>query len=181
MLSSGHILEIVALNSVMLQQYPNFEGHGYLSQEQLDFVSKEMGWDSTGGENVIRIVMMHHHYLPTCHVETLDVPKASSCVYDADRFMNWMVKHKVKVLLHGHKHRSFMTRISYPMSPASKIDQEGLWNVTIVGMGGTGATSTDNKFATISFAGEKMTIEFYRIYSDNSTSDTCCQTIEIPL
>lgn len=30
-LSSGHILEIAALNSVLLQQYPNFDGHGYLS------------------------------------------------------------------------------------------------------------------------------------------------------
>jgi len=46
LLSSGHMLEIAALNSVILQQYPNFEGHGYLSQEQLDFVSKQMKWDN---------------------------------------------------------------------------------------------------------------------------------------
>lgn len=64
LLSSGHMLEIAALNSVILQQYPNFEGHGYLTQEQLDFVAKEMKWDDEENQNAIRIVMMHHHYLP---------------------------------------------------------------------------------------------------------------------
>ena len=97
MLSSGHMLEIAALNSVILQQYPNFEGHGYLTQEQLDFVAKEMKWDDEENQNAIRIVMMHHHYLPTCYAEAIDATRSSSVVYDADRLMSWLVKYQVKL------------------------------------------------------------------------------------
>lgn len=73
LLSSGHTVEIVALNSLMLQQYPNFDGHGYLSQEQLDYVAEQMGWDDSQNQKAIRIAMMHHHYMPTCYVEVVDV------------------------------------------------------------------------------------------------------------
>lgn len=89
LLSSGHVVEIVALNSLYLQQHQNFNGHGYLSEKQLNFVATEMGWNNKKARNVIRIVMMHHHYLPVCYTEAIDVKRASSVVYDADRLMNW--------------------------------------------------------------------------------------------
>ena len=44
-LSSGYLLEIAALNSLMIQQSSNFSGHGFLSVEQLEYVKKEMEWD----------------------------------------------------------------------------------------------------------------------------------------
>lgn len=182
LLSSGHIIEIAALNSLMLQQYPNFEGHGYLSQEQLDYVAEQMGWNDNGNQKAIRIVMMHHHYLPTCYVEITDVNKASSVVYDADRLMKWLTKYNVKLLLHGHKHRSFAAQVSYPKEPGVDVlTADTLHRISVVGMGGTGAKGTDNKLATITFKNSEMIIEFYRLYSDQSSPDQKCQEVRIKL
>lgn len=181
LLSSGHLIEIVALNSVLLQQYPNFEGHGYLSQEQLDFVADKIGWNNTENENSIRLVMMHHHYLPTCYTEIVDANKASSAVYDADRLMNWLTKYNVKVLLHGHKHRSFVSQICYPVDQSKDITNEGLKRITVIGMGGTGAAGVENKFATLQFDNDMLTVEFYRLYGDESSKDAICQKINISL
>ncbi len=179
LLSSGHLLEIAALNSLMLQQYPNFEGHGYLSQEQLDFVAEEMGWNRTGCQNSIRIAMMHHHYLPVCYTEVIDVTRASSAVYDADRLMNWLVKYDVRLLLHGHKHRSFLARVSYPASSEQTVTLQDMRPVTVLGMGGTGAAAAENKFAAIRFEGREAVVEFYRIHSDGSAADTVCRTVRV--
>lgn len=176
-LSSGHILEIAALNSVLLQQYPNFDGHGYLSQEQLDYVAEQMGWNSSENQNAIRIVIMHHHYLPACYTEVINPTRASSAVYDADRLMNWLVKHNVKLLLHGHKHNSFVSQISYPVTPEKDISIKDMRHIAVIGMGSTGASGVENKFAMIHFCNNEVIIEFCRIYSDESMADNICQTI----
>ena len=182
LLSSGHILEIAALNSLMLRQYQNFEGHGYLSQEQLDFVAEQIGWNTSSNQNAIRIVMMHHHYLPTCYVEDADANKASSVVYDADRLMSWLTKYNVKLLLHGHKHRSFVAQVVYPKKPTEDIaSSDALHKITIVGMGGTGAKNTDNKLAMIAFEGSEVTIQFYRVHSDQISEDALGQKVKIQL
>lgn len=181
LLPSGYLVEIAALNSVLLQQYPNFEGHGYLSQEQLDFVAENMGWNSSNNEKAIRIVMMHHHYLPTCYTETIDASKASSAVYDADRLMNWLAKYKVKLLLHGHKHKSFVSQVCYPENQSENINDENLWRITVVGMGGTGAKGVENKFATLQFESEKVIVQFYNLYGDESSGDVQSQTISLSL
>lgn len=179
LLSSGHILEIAALNSLMLQQYSNFDGHGYLSQEQLDYVAEKMGWNRSNCQNSVRMVMMHHHYLPACYVETIDVTRASSVVYDANRLMNWLIKYRVKVLIHGHKHQSFVSQVSYPIQPETDIMISDLPHITVVGMGGTGASACENKFATIHFVKNEMVIEFHRIHSDESAPDSICQVVKI--
>ncbi len=181
LLSSGYMLEIVALNSLMLQQYPNFDGHGYISQDQLDFVAEKMGWDTAKNETSVRIVIMHHHYLPTCFTEVIDVTRASSAVYDSDRLMNWLVKHKVKLLLHGHKHKSFIAQVNYPMNPEMDITVQEMRSVTVVGMGGTGAKDIQNKIATVQFKNKTIFLNFYNIYNDGSAEDTINQTIQIPL
>lgn len=181
LLSSGHILEIAALNSLMLQQYANFDGHGYLSAEQLDFVAEHMGWNNNDNKNAIRIVMMHHHYLPTCYTEVIDVTKASSAVYDADRLMNWLVKYNVKLLLHGHKHKSFVSQISYPVAPEQNVTMKDMKHIAIVGMGGTGAAGVENKFATIHFDNHNVTFEIYKVHSDEATADTVCQKVILSL
>ncbi|WP_270913303.1 metallophosphoesterase family protein [Allofournierella sp. CML151] len=183
LLSSGHTLEIACLNSLRLQQYRNFEGHGYLSQEQLDFVANGMGWkDDCNNNKAIRIVMMHHHYLPTCYEEIVDVKRASSAVYDANRLMTWLAKMGVKLLLHGHKHTSFISSISCPSdSSAPSLECQNMKNIVVIGMGGTGAPNAENKFATMQFTNNKLVIEFHKLYSDKSSRDFVCQTIEIPL
>ena len=181
LLSSGHLVEIVALNSVLLQQYKNFEGHGYLSQEQLDFVAENMGWNTENNKKSIRIVMMHHHYLPASYTETINVGKASSAVYDADRLMSWLTKYNVKLLLHGHKHRSFISQVCYPEDQSKDITDESLKHITVIGMGSTGAQGVENKFATLRFEKESVVVELYRLYGDESSKTSQCQKVNLTL
>lgn len=182
LLTTGHILEIISLNSLMLQQYENFDGHGYLSQEQLDYVAGQMGWNDCKNQNSIRVVMMHHHYLPTCYVEVMDVTRASSVVYDADRLMNWLIKYNVKVLLHGHKHKPFAAQLSYPKEFSQNLITANEMNqIFVVGMGGTGAKGADNILAMISINHNEMILKFYRLYSDQIDRDDEYQTIKIKL
>lgn len=182
LLSSGHAIEIVALNSLILQQYTNFESHGFISQEQLDFVTNEMEWTDKNYNYTTRIVVMHHHYLPTCYTEKVDTKRASSVIYDADRLMQWLIKYNVRLLLHGHKHKSFFSQINYPANvAASQIDTNEMKTLTVVGMGSTGARTTENKLSTITITEQGIVIDFYKIYSDESSRDTHCQKFIIPL
>lgn len=179
---TGKTVEIVALNSLMLQQYKDFEGHGFLSEEQLNYVAKQMGWDKNIETNAIRIAIMHHHYLPTCLVEQIDVKKASSVVYDAERFMQWLIRYNVKILLHGHKHQSFVSKIGhYNNEDDLEIGEKNLKDIYIVGMGGTGAYNCENKFATLTFKYHEIELKFFRIYADSTEKDKCIQRIHIPI
>lgn len=170
LMKSGQTIEIVALNSLILQQYKDFEGHGYLSQEQLDFVSESMGWQQSDNTNAIRIAVMHHHYLPTCFVEQIEVKRPSSVVYDAERLMCWLLKYNVRFLLHGHKHQTFVSSVGrYPHANRDSLGE--MKSINIVGMGGTGAKGCENKFAVIHVESKGLTLEFYKIHSDNTEDD----------
>lgn len=182
--SSGKTIEIAALNTVMLQQYKNFEGHGFITQEQLDHVEKAMCWDKNTDSSSYRIVVMHHHYCPACLSERIEVKKVSSVVYDADRLMRWLVKNNVKMLLHGHKHNKFLSKVSYPKENSnknSKIDVDDMHSVYIVSAGGIGADGSEHTFATLAFKREYVDIIIYKIYTDNINPDECIETIKIPI
>lgn len=176
---SGKTVEVVALNSIMLQQYKNFEGHGYISQEQLDCVADSMDWDNNDGSSSYRIVVMHHHYCPACLSEKIDVFKSSSVVYDADRLMKWMVKNNVKMLLHGHKHNSFISKVLHPKL-MSNFTMDDMHNITTLSFGGTGAKGTEHKFATLSFETDNIVYRTYKIYPDGSSESSMEQKILIP-
>lgn len=181
LMASGRTVEIVALNSLILQQYKDFEGHGYLSGEQLKYVAGKMGWKEGITTNSIRIAIMHHHYLPTCLIEEIDVNKPSSVVYDAERLMQWLAKYDVKFLLHGHKHQSFIKKIGHVDNSQPMIELGEEKNVYVIGMGGTGAHSCENKFATLDFMNDKIVLKYFTIYSDCIQKDKCIQTINIPI
>ena len=177
----GRTVEIASLNSLILQQYKDFEGHGFLSKEQLEYVAEKMDWKENEQTNSIRIVMMHHHYLPTCFVEQMDVKKPSSFVYDAERLMQWLIKYNVGFLLHGHKHQAFIKKISNFESINGMVDVNRSKNIYVIGMGGTGASKCDNKFATLTFRFDEIIVRYFRIHADNIEADTCVETIHIPL
>lgn len=179
LLSSGITVEIVCLNSLYLQQYNNFNGHGYISEEQLNYVEKEMGWNNRQAENTIRIAIMHHHYLPVCKVESIDVKRPSSVVYDADRLMKWLIKNDVKVLLHGHKHTSFHAHLNYPI-----VDSDGktkMKGIAVVGLGSSSSNNTKNVIALLGIGGTKLRVTTYELFSDESTDDVETIDFTIPL
>lgn len=181
LMTTGRTVEIVALNSVILQQYKDFEGHGFLSSEQLEYVAKSMQWEENSQTSSVRIVIMHHHYMPTCLVEQIEVKKPSSVVYDAERLAQWLVKYNVKLLLHGHKHQSFVSKVGHFDSKDDEINENTIKNFYIVGMGGTGAKDCENKIATLKFCNNEIELRFFRIYADNTEKDKPLQTIHIPI
>lgn len=181
LMSTGRTVEIVALNSLILQQYKDFEGHGFLSKEQLEYVAKNMQWEENTQTSSVRIAIMHHHYMPTCLVEQIDVNRSSSVVYDAERLAQWLVKNNIKLLLHGHKHQSFISKLGHFDSKSSEVNEDPFKNIHIIGMGGTGAKACENKIATLKFCNDKIELNFFRIYADNTEDDKPLQTIYIPI
>ncbi len=181
LMSTGRTVEIVALNSLILQQYKDFEGHGFLSDKQLEYVANKMGWEENVQTNSVRIVIMHHHYMPTCLVEQVDVKKPSSVVYDAERLVQWLAKYDIKLLLHGHKHQSFVSKIGHFDNSIYEIDEDRMKNIYVIGMGGTGAFNCENKFSTLTFCNDHIELKFFRIYADNTETDKCVQTLRIPI
>ena len=95
--------------------------------------------------------------------------------------MNWLVKYHVKLLLHGHKHKSFVSQINYPKQPENDIACEAMHQITVIGMGGTGAGTSQNKFAAIDFENNEVVVTFYNIYHDASVKDHKCQLVRLPL
>ena len=178
---SGKIVEIVSLNTIMLQQYKNFEGHGFISQEQLDYVEKSMGWTNKSNSSSYRIVVMHHHYCPACMSERIETKKPSSVVYDADRLMKWLVKNNVNLLLHGHKHNKFFSKVSYPKNDNNTINIDDMKSIYIASAGGLGAANSEHTFATITFDMNNVKIQIYKIHTDNIDSNECIETIIIPI
>lgn len=181
LMSTGITVEIVALNSLLLQQYKDFEGHGFLSEKQLDYVANSMGWKENVQTNSVRIAIMHHHYMPTCLVEQVDVKKSSSVVYDAERLMQWLVKYNIRLLLHGHKHQSFVSKVGHFNNSVDELNEDELKNIYVIGMGGTGAYNCENKISILTFRNDEIELNFFRIYADNTETDKCVQTVHIPI
>ncbi len=181
LMSTGRTVEIVGLNSNILQQYEDFEGHGFLSNKQLEYVANRMGWKENVQTKSVRIAIMHHHYMPTCLVEQIDVKRPSSVVYDAERLRQWLVKYNVKLLLHGHKHQSFISKIGCFDRNNYEIDEDKVKNIYVIGMGGTGALSCENKISTLTFCNNEIELKFFRIYADNTETDKCVQIVHIPI
>ena len=182
LMACGRTVEIAALNSVMLQQYQNFEGHGYLSQEQLDYVAENMGWKYKKESAAIRIAVMHHHYLPTCYVEDVAPQKPGSVVYDANRLMAWMNDYNVRILLHGHKHVPFAAMVEMPSILEQNCNFGNGKYVYIIGMGSTCVpSSSGNVYAKICFLRDSVNINFYKLSGDNSEQDRLERTITIPI
>ena len=86
-----------------------------------------------------------------------------------------------KLLLHGHKHKTFVSQVNYPKRRDANINSECMHCVAVVGMGSTGASGVQNKFATIRFERDDVLIDFYNIYSDESSEGHLCQSMRLSL
>jgi predicted phosphodiesterase len=182
LLSNGIAVEIVALNSLILQQFSSFEGQGFLSEDQLNFVAEHMKWKPKKETRTIRIAMMHHHYIPTCFQDDINVGRASSVVYDAERLIRWMQKYNVRILLHGHKHIHFYSQVYHPIDmDGDMLDHTSLFKVDVIGMGSTGSKEIPDgqtkMFSTITFEPSCICFNFYKL--DDQSSDKRIKRIKL--
>ena len=120
------LVDIVALNSSLLQQHPNFQvdesgnvtsplfqGQGFLGADQLDVAAREFRWDTSAFSplRALRVVVLHHHIVPVTEAEVAVAGGNYSMVLDAERLTRWLVRHRVNLVLHGHQHQPFSVAI----------------------------------------------------------------------
>jgi hypothetical protein len=177
-------VEIAALNSQMLDQKDGmFQGHGFVGQDQLDFVEEEMGWNrEQDGGLPVRIVMLHHHLLPVTYRE---IPKAGanySLALDAEAVLRWIVRNKVKLALHGHQHQPYCTKICRKLTPDAEGGEHEFW---VLGMGSCGVAANHlgeiakNTMGVLTFSSDSLTIKVFTIHKTNSAD--LAWEVRIPL
>lgn len=129
-------IEVVGLNSNCLQQAKgHFTGMGFVGNEQLALVEKEMGWrNNPKSSYAYRILVLHHHLYP---VELIEEPLKNhmySICLDAGLISSFAVRNKIDLIIHGHKHKKHFIQIG-------GINGKNLSSFALLGLGS--ASSTD--------------------------------------
>jgi hypothetical protein len=168
-------VEIVCLNSSSLQQIQGaFQGHGFIGQKQMDDAADQMGWDTeSSAPHAYRIVVLHHHILPTTYVATPEANYPYSVVLDAEALSRWLVKHRVSLVLHGHMHQPFCAKVSRPFDVNKPQDD---WHdFFVLGMGSSGVTDDvgevgKNTVGFLQFEKDHINISVHSIHPTNPSA-----------
>jgi hypothetical protein len=183
-LLGGHkVVEIAAMNSCILQQVKNqFQGIGFIGEDQLNLVADRMGWVNSGlpipkKNGVTRIVMLHHHLTPVNEVEDALLDARYSVTLDAERLMRWIVTHKVDYVLHGHMHRCNSITITRTQDPLKKISKENPEHTfKIISLGSSGVSNSElptsdnaNYVCIIDFSYETPIFNFHKLNKQSAT------------
>jgi hypothetical protein len=140
LLANAIPVDIACLNSSSLQQLKGaFQGHGFVGDKQMEDVAKQMNWEANSNKpRGYRVVVLHHHLLPTTYSAAPEPNYPYSVVLDAEALSRWIAKYSVDLVLHGHMHQPFCARISRPIDVHNPPEQE-LWHeFTVIGMGSSG-------------------------------------------
>lgn len=169
---SGRVVDVVALNSALVQQSRGYRGLGFLGEEALEHAAREMGWERGESTAAVRLVMLHHHVVPLRG--DIDPPHkdiAFSLTHDAGRLLEWCLDHGVTAVLHGHKHRHHLSRLAWPASDGRHGGPLDWRTLHVVSMGSAGQ-------------GQRQTAGFVRVLADRvevSVYDISPQTDGFPL
>lgn len=186
-------VEIVCLNTSYLEQgsvqagdgkttLSHFKGQGFVGDEQLHYAEKSMGWDQDSDDKpkAYRIVIMHHHILPLTYRELPEVGLVPSSTLDAGAITDWITKHRINLVLHGHMHQPFCAKIARPLG-----NDWGRWphEFHVVAMGSTGVNGHlgevgKNTFGILRFGKSSLKIIVYSIDKLNPSEQIA--EIEIP-
>ena len=163
------IVDFCFLNSNHLQQHKvAFQGQGFVGIKQLNDAAKQMQWE--GNDKIpggFRVVVLHHNLYPVNYSSEPYVSVPASLVYDTEAILKWCFKHGVDLILHGHTHERYITKVSKKISNSTK-------KIWMVGLGSSGVITSHlvgcNEFAEIDFNNEVIRINFYNI-RDNEIED----------
>jgi 3',5'-cyclic AMP phosphodiesterase CpdA len=157
-------VEIISLNSSLLDQKENwFQGHGFIGDEQLRHAAEEMGWVNSCLPRAFRIVVLHHHLMPVTFRDTPIGGYPYSVVLDAEAVVQWLVKHRVDLVLHGHMHKAFIARVERPIN----VDFKSWHSFHVVGLSSTGVgknhTDDKNAFAVLTFSESDLSLRWFTV------------------
>jgi 3',5'-cyclic AMP phosphodiesterase CpdA len=176
-------VEIVCLNSSFLAQEKGlFQGHGFLGQPQLNDAAEQMNWKPDSDPLAFRIAVLHHHLLPVTFREIPETGRQYSVVLDAEAFSQWLVKYRIRLVLHGHMHNPFVSRVVKPISIDSP--NKHWFEYYVLGMGSSGVKiehlgeSRKNTIGILKFKKNKVEVIYYQI--DPMHNPSCLYSFEIP-
>ncbi len=186
LLGGAYPVEVVALNSSLLQQAPDsFQGHGFLGDAQLRYAAERMGWTAAQEHRPLRVAMLHHHVMPTTYRDEPQREHPYSVVLDAEAFVRWIVEHRVDIVLHGHMHQPFCARVSRPVPPITTFAPSAWHSFYVLGMGSSGVEQAhlgefaQNVFAILTVEREKLLFRVYTVHPTNKSEERW--NISLPL
>lgn len=165
-LPCGLVVEVCALNSSSLVQGEKFlAGMGRIEENAILEIAQEFGWERAEGL-ALRVLAIHHHLaLTENHEAAWEYSKGFGIASDAARIMRLAAGYGVHLALHGHKHRAFVWRSSVYELPEHAQRRWRLGEVSIIGGGSAGSSSTDmesNFFNLIEIGSAGLTVEMFR-------------------
>lgn len=181
LLGNTYPVEIVALNSVNLQQIAGtFQGHGYVGHEQSKFVESHYNWNNNLKKHKpTRIAILHHHILPITYTESTTAGGRYSVSLDAESLTRWFLKNDVSLVLHGHMHHPSITKVKRPIQIEQVNEDPSSWpEVTICSLGSSGVRTEElgeinqNTFGVISFVDQEIHIEMYKVKKNVNPNDS---------
>ena len=179
-------VEVVLLNSSLLQQAANqFQGHGFIGDEQMSAAASQMGWRGPDdlSPRAYRIVVLHHHLLPMTYRQEPAVDAAYSTVLDAEALTRWLVLHRVDLVLHGHMHEPGVARVARPLNIGRPAD--GAHEFSVVAMGSSGVAAhhlgetPHNTFGILDFSHGAPVVSIASVHATNPT--TSIWSVQLPL
>ena len=171
----GMIVDVVSLNSSVLQQVPDaFQGQGYLGAPQLDEVNRTMKWSRDPKRpKAFRVCMLHHHVVPIIHREHPELGTSASVVHDAGALTRWLTEYEVNLVLRGHMHLpSFIKEkraLDYP--------KQAEWHeIAVAALGSSGVDATHrpnqpNNYGIVEFARNQVVVSVRRISADDAIAN----------
>lgn len=189
LLARSFVVEIAGLNSSYLRQTRNvFQGQGYIGEGQRDLVETELGWreNDEGEDHPFRIVLLHHHLVPIIPQDLAVYEQQSSVVYDAGAVCNWVVKHRINLVLHGHMHH---TKVVKEARSVGLVDGNQRWHeFVIASLGSTGVDLEHNQldrrnvYGLLEFSKESVRLRVREIHprDPDRPVDPTIVNMEIP-
>lgn len=167
-------VELVFLNSSLLDQKRNhFQGHGFVGQQQLELVSSKMEWEKDRLRRPFRIALLHHHMIPVTYREEPIDGRLYSVALDAEAIARWVAANKIDLVLHGHMHQPFYTKIERPLSFKTRHPNHAFH---VAALGSTGVKTDHlgeikyNTFAVLDFSKKFCELSFYTVDKINPSN-----------
>ncbi len=169
-LPSGVVLEVCAVNSSSLETGADFlAGMGRIEERAFDKVAKHFRWYESSA--TFRILCIHHHLVLTENLEPVkDYYRGYGIAIDAPKVLRTAASNHVHLVLHGHKHRTFVWGSSVYELPEHAQQKWDLGRVAIVGGGSAGSTETEgnrNYFNLLTLSGSELQLEMFRAENGN--------------
>jgi 3',5'-cyclic AMP phosphodiesterase CpdA len=138
---SGQVVEFCAVNSSSLEQGKNFlAGMGRVQERAFVAAAGELGWRKAEATRALRVLATHHHLTATEDLEDPDeYRKGFGMAIDAARIQRLAAEHKVHLIMHGHKHRTFLGFQGVYQLPEETRDRAFLGSISLLGGGSAGS------------------------------------------